>query len=151
MDAIDRKILAELQADGRLSVTDLATKVGLSLSAVHRRVRELEQSGAILGYRAVIASDAVDLGFEAIVFVTIDRTDLDTIEAFERDVANIAAVVDAERLFGEPDYLLRVVTKDLASYQDLYDNVLGRLPGVQRASSTLVMKRLRADRTLPVA
>jgi DNA-binding Lrp family transcriptional regulator len=150
MDALDRKILAELQADGRISITDLADRVGLSLSAAHRRVRELEQSKAIEGYRAIVSPSAVDLGFETIVFVTISRTDLDTIEAFEKAVMAIPSVLDAERLFGDPDYLLRVVTRDLASYQELYDNVLGRLPGVQRASSTLVMKRLRTDRMLPV-
>ena len=150
MDALDRKILSELQNDGRISVTDLAERVGLSLSAAHRRVRELELSGAIQGYRAIVSPSAVDLGFETIVFVTISRTDLDTIEGFEKAVTAIPSVVDAERLFGDPDYLLRVVTRDLASYQELYDNVLGRLPGVQRATSTLVMKRLRTDRTLPV-
>lgn len=150
MDALDRKILVVLQQDGRISITDLADRVGLSLSAAHRRVKELELSGAIRGYRAIVSPAAVDLGFETIVFVTISRTDVDTIEPFERAIAAIPEVIDAERLFGDPDYLLRVVSKDLASYQDLYDNVLGRLPGVQRATSTLVMKRLRTDRALPV-
>jgi DNA-binding Lrp family transcriptional regulator len=150
MDGIDRKILSIIQEQGRISVTELAATVGLSLSACHRRLRELEQSGAITGYRAVVAPESVGLAFEAIVFVTIARTDQPTITAFEEAVAALPNVVHAERLFGDPDYLLRVVAADLAGYQALYDSRLGALPGVQRVSSTLVMKRLVADRGLPL-
>jgi DNA-binding Lrp family transcriptional regulator len=150
VDRIDRKILAHLQDDGRMSVTDLAGRVGLSLSACHRRVKELEQSGAIERYRAVVSARAAGLGFEAIVFVTIAHTDRDTITAFEEAVAEVPNVIEAERLFGEPDYLLRVLARDLAAYQELYDRVLGSLPGVQRATSTLVMKRVRGERAVPL-
>ena len=79
MDSLDREILSALQEDGRISVTELASRVGLSLSACHRRVRELEQSGVIEQYRAVVSPAAVGLTFEAIVFVTISRTDPDTV------------------------------------------------------------------------
>lgn len=150
MDRIDREILSQLQEDGRISVTELAGRVGLSLSAAHRRLRDLEQSGAIEHYRAVISPEALGLEFEAIVFVTIGRTDLDTIAAFETAVAALPDVVEAERLFGEPDYMLRVLTRDLAAYQRLYDHALGALPGVQRLTSTLVMKRIGAERTIPL-
>ena len=99
MDALDREILSLLQDDGRMSATHLASQVGLSLSACHRRLKELEQSGAIERYRAVVAPAAVGLTFEAIVFVTIGRTDKDTIVAFEEAVVAIPAVVEAQRLF----------------------------------------------------
>ena len=151
MDALDRKILSELQNDGRISVTDLAERVGLSLSAAHRRVRELELSGAIQGYRAIVSPSAVDLGFETIVFVTISRTDLDTIEAFEKAVTAIPSVVDAERLFGDPDYLLRVAARDLDSFATLRDQKLATLPGVHRLISTIVMKRIIDNRPVPLA
>lgn len=150
MDALDREILSQLQDDGRLTVTELAQRIGLSLSACHRRVRDLEHSGAIAGYRAVVSPDAVGLAFEAIVFVTMGRTDLATIEAFEKAVVDIPNVVEAERLFGEPDYMLRVLTRDLAAYQELYDHSLGALPGVQRVASTLVMKRFGAGGAIPL-
>ena len=78
MDAVNRKILALLQEDGRLTVTELADKVGLSISPCHRRVRELERSGAIRGYRAVVDPEAVGLGFEAIVFITMRQEDRET-------------------------------------------------------------------------
>ena len=89
MDAIDREILAALQEDGRLSLTDLAARVGLTLSPCHRRVRELERAGVIEQYRAVVSPAAVGLDFEAIVFVTIDRTDPETVGAFEEGVLAI--------------------------------------------------------------
>ncbi|ANS65954.1 Lrp/AsnC family transcriptional regulator [Streptomyces lincolnensis] len=149
MDDVDRKILAELQQDGRLTVTELAARVRLSVSPCHRRLRELERSGAISGYRAVVDRTAVGLGFEALVFVSMRQEDRDTVAGFERAVGEIAEVVDAQRLFGEPDYLLRIVAADLAAYQRLYDERLATLPGVQRLNSTLVMKHVVKDRPLP--
>jgi DNA-binding Lrp family transcriptional regulator len=149
MDAVDRKILALLQGDGRLTVTELAAQVGLSVSPCHRRVRELERSGAIRGYRAIVDAGALGLSFEALVMVTMRREDRETLLAFEEGLASIPNVVQAERLFGDPDYLLRVVTADLAAYQRLQDEKLTALPGVQRMTSTLVMKRVVPDRPLP--
>ncbi|SFO20624.1 transcriptional regulator, AsnC family [Pseudonocardia ammonioxydans] len=150
VDAIDRKILAELQADGRLTVTDLAERVQLSVSPCHRRLRALEGSGAISGYRAQLDARALGLGFDALVFVTMHEAVRDTVAAFERAVADIEHVVQAQRLFGDPDYLLRVITRDLPAFQQLYDERLTTLPGVQRLSSTLVMKSVVEDRGLPL-
>ena len=149
MDAIDRKILAELQGEGRLTVTELAQRVALSVAPCHRRLRELERSGAIRGYRAVIDPEAIGLGFEVLVHVTMDREDATTISRFESGLADIPEVRHAERLFGDPDYLIRVATADLAAYQALRDDKLAALPGVQRLSSTIVMKRVVEDRPYP--
>ncbi|WP_416974196.1 Lrp/AsnC family transcriptional regulator [Streptomyces sp. 4F14] len=149
MDAIDRKILTELQLDGRLTITELAARVRLSVSPCHRRLRDLERSGAIRGYRAVVEPSAVGLAFEALVFVTMRLEDRDTVADFESALAAVPQVVQAQRLFGDPDYLLRVVTADLAAYQRLYDERLATLPGVQRLNSTLVMKHVVDDRPLP--
>jgi len=151
MDAIDRKMLSELQTEGRLTVTELAQRVQLSVAPCHRRLRELERTGVIRGYRAVLDADAVGLGFEVLVNVTMDREDAATIEAFEAGLAGVAEVRHAERLFGDPDYLVRVVTSDLAAYQALRDRKLATLPGVQRLTSTIVMKRIVDDRPLPVS
>jgi DNA-binding Lrp family transcriptional regulator len=150
VDAIDRKILAELQQDGRLTITELAARVGLSVSPCHRRLRELERGGVISGYRAVVDAQALGLGFEALLFVTMRQEDRETLLAFERAVAEIPNVVQAQRLFGDPDYLLRILTADLAGYQRLEDDRLATLPGVQRLTSTLVMKRVVQDRPLPL-
>ncbi|HMI33071.1 MAG TPA: Lrp/AsnC family transcriptional regulator [Propionibacteriaceae bacterium] len=150
MEALDRKILAELQQDGRLTVTELAGRVGLSLSPCHRRLRDLEKSGAISGYHAHLDANALGLTFEALVFATMRAGDRDTVDAFEQAVAAIPHVLQAQRLFGDPDYLLRIITRDLPAYQQLYDNRLAALPGVQRLSSTLVMKSVVENRPLPL-
>jgi DNA-binding Lrp family transcriptional regulator len=149
MDAIDRKIIAELQAEGRLTVTELAQRVGLSVAPCHRRLRELERAGAIRGYRAVV--DPTGLGFEVLVQVTMDREDAATIADFERGLADIPELRHAERLFGDPDYLLRVATADISAYQTLRDEQLATLPGVGRLTSTIVMKRIVEDRPYPLA
>lgn len=149
MDAVDRKILAALQEDGRLTVTELAARVGLSVSPCHRRLRELERTGAIRGYRAIVDGQALGLGFEALVFITMRQEDRETLLGFEAGLAGIPDVVHAERLFGDPDYLVRIVTADLAAYQRLQDEKLSALPGVQRMTSTLVMKRVVHERPLP--
>ncbi|MBP1136599.1 DNA-binding Lrp family transcriptional regulator [Arthrobacter sp. PvP023] len=150
MDKIDRKILAELQVDGRLSLTDLAERVGLSLSPCHRRLRALEESGAISGYRAQLDAEALGLTFEALVFVTMRDGDRDTVAAFEEAVAGTRHVLRAQRLFGDPDYLLQVVARDVREFQRLYDEQLSALPGVQRLSSTLVMRNVVENRPLPL-
>ena len=151
MDAIDRQIIAELQAEGRLTVTALARRVNLSVAPCHRRLRELEQAGVIRGYRAVIDPATIGLGFEVLVQVTMDREDAATIEKFERGLAKVPAVRHAERLFGDPDYLLRVSTADIAAFQSLRDEKLATLPGVQRLTSTIVMKRVVDERPFPVS
>ncbi|MFD8723063.1 Lrp/AsnC family transcriptional regulator [Streptomyces sp. NPDC059629] len=148
-DAKDRKILAGLQQDGRLAVTELAARVQLSVSPCHRRLRDLEAPGTIRGYRAVVDPGALGLHFEALVFATLRREAPGTVTAFEEAVSAIPHVLQVQRLFGEPDYLLRVATADLAAFQQLYDERLARLPGVQRLTSTLVMKHVVADRPLP--
>src|SRR5215472_3579317 len=103
MDDIDRKILAELQRDGRLTVTELADRVRLTPAPCHRRLRELERTGVITGYRAVLDPAAVGLGFECLVSVTLDRGDASTVAAFEAALAAIPQIRHAERLFGDPD------------------------------------------------
>jgi len=150
MDDVDRKILAELQTDGRLTITELAERVQLSVSPCHRRLRSLEQSGVISAYRAHLDPTAVGLTFSALVFVTLRDGDRSAVEAIEAAVLQLVEVTQAQRLFGDPDYLLHVVTRDLPSFQRLYDDKLSTLPGVQRLSSTLVMKDVVRDRPLPL-
>lgn len=146
MDAIDGKILAELSHQGRMSITELGERVGLSVSPCHRRVRDLERDGIITGYRATIDHALTGFGFEAIVLVTMLRANSASVADFEEAVIKIGNIVEAQRLFGEPDYLLRVMCADTADYQRLWDEHLGTLPGVGKLNTTLVMKHVVADR-----
>ncbi|GKX55424.1 AsnC family transcriptional regulator [Leminorella grimontii] len=146
MDGFDRKILAQLQSDGRLSITELAERVNLSLSSCHRRLRALEQDGVITGYRANLDPGKMGFNFVAIVFATLKEGDRRAVSAFEEAVEGIPQIVLAQRLFGDPDYLMHVVTRDLDAFQKLYDQKLSAMPGVQHLRSTLVMKTVVQDR-----
>ncbi|MFC5431714.1 Lrp/AsnC family transcriptional regulator [Paraburkholderia denitrificans] len=150
MDTIDRKILAELQQDGRLSITELSERVGLSLSPCQRRLRALESAQVVSGYRATIDPATVGLNFSAIVFVTLSESSSESIQSFENALVGIPEITQAERLFGEPDYMLHVVTRDLKAFQELYDRRLTALPSVLKLTSTLVMKSIFQDRPLPL-
>ena len=148
MDAIDREILALLQADGRITLTELSKKVQLSLSRCQRRVRDLEAAGIIEGYRAVLNPGAVGLKFEALIFATLDRAA--NVTAFDAALTEVPEVIEAQRLFGAPDYLLRIVTADQTAFQRLYDEVLILLPGIRGLKSTIVMKQSVPLRPLPL-
>lgn len=148
MDRTDRQIVAHLEDDGRQTITELARRVSLTPAPCQRRLRELESRGVIRGYHADVDATALGVGFEVVVSVTMDREDTSTIEAFERRLADIPEVCRAERLFGEPDYLLRVMTADIAAYQRLRDGALAALPGVQRLTSTIVMRTIVGRRSL---
>ncbi|SJM61151.1 Lrp/AsnC family transcriptional regulator [Gulosibacter sp. 10] len=147
MDAIDRAMLSLLQDDGRATMTEVAAQVGLSLSACHRRFRDLEAKGVIRGFRADVDLELLGFPFEALVFVTMRAGDAVVIAEFEAGVAEIPHVVQAHRLFGEPDYQLYVAARSKQHFQELYDERLSQLPGVQRLTSTLIMKTLVAGRS----
>jgi Lrp/AsnC family leucine-responsive transcriptional regulator len=150
MDAIDRDILCHLQENGRMSNVDLARAVGLSPTPTARRVRELERRGAIRGYRAIVDPEAVQRSFQVLVWVDLVQGTREIIEAFEEALLDIPDVVEAQRLFGEPDYLLRVASRDSDAYERLYTTRLAALPGVRKARSQLAMKTIRTGLTLPV-
>ena len=150
MNKIDKKILAHLQAEGRLSVTELAERVGLSVSPCHRRVKVLEDTGVIQGYRAQLNPELVGLNFSAIIFVTLKDGNRDSLQAFEAAIIDIPQIVQAQRLFGDPDYLLQIMTTNLASFQKLYDEKLSAIPSIQRLTSTIVMKDVVSGRLLPI-
>ncbi|SMB89062.1 transcriptional regulator, AsnC family [Pasteurella testudinis DSM 23072] len=150
MDSIDKKILAVLQENGRISLTELADMVNISLSPCQRRVRAMEQAGVIDGYRARLNPNRVGLNFSAMVFVMLKEVSHEPAERFEQAIKDIPEIVQADRLFGETDYLLHITTRDLDSFQVLYDRRLVHLPNVQRMTSTLVMKKVIPPRGLPL-
>ena len=149
MDSVDRNILADLQQDGRLTVTELAARVHLSVSRCQRRLRELERSGVIRGYRAIVDLATLGLGFEVLVFIHLRQGDRNALVAFDDALAAIPEILEAQRLFGAPDYLLRVATPDLNAYQRLFDEKLATLPIVERLTSTIVMKQVVGPRPAP--
>lgn len=148
-DRTDRTLLAQLSKDGRMTVTDLASRISLSVSRTQRRLRDLESAGIIRGYAADIDYAAIGFGFEAILFVTI--RDLTRLPDIDTAFAEIPQVIEAQRLFGDPDYLVRIRETNLEAYQRLYDLQLARIPGVARITSTIVMKTVVEPRPTSIA
>ena len=144
MDRIDRAIIGELRRDARLPNVELAERISLSPSACLRRVRALEQAGVIRGYRADIDPAADGRGFEVEVMIELTHKDRATVEAFERRIAAMDPVVECRRMFGVPDYLVRVAVADTAAYEAFYMNELAELPGIGRVSSQFTMKLVKS-------
>lgn len=137
---IDHRIICELDADARLTMFELGERVGLSSSAVHRRVRALEERGVITGYRAVIDRAAIGRDFEVYVSIMMRTTDPAAVTELEDALDRIEEVVACHRLFGEPDYLVLVAVEDLAAYERLWTERLATLPNAARVSSQMTMK-----------
>jgi DNA-binding Lrp family transcriptional regulator len=144
VDATDRKIIAELQRDGRLSNVELADRVGLTPAPCLRRVKRLEDQGVILGYAARIDPHSTGRGFEVLVNVDLTRKDRATFEAFEAAVAAFDEVTELRRMFGLPDYVLRVATASITSYETFVSTQLGDVPGILRLDSHLTMKTIKS-------
>lgn len=144
MDRTDRAIIDELRENARLSNVELAERVNLSPSPCLRRVRALEQAGVIRGYRADIDPAAIGRGFEVEVMIEITHKDRATVEDFERRIAALDEVLECRRMFGIPDYLIRVAVADTAAYEAFYMNELAELPGIGRVSSQFTMKLVKA-------
>jgi Lrp/AsnC family transcriptional regulator, leucine-responsive regulatory protein len=150
MDRVDRAILRHLQVDGRLTNVELAERVNLSPSPCLRRVRALEQAGAIRGYHADIDPAAVDLGFEVLVHAELRIKDRATVEAFEERIAALDEVIECRRMFGLPDYVIRVAVADPGAYETFYMTKLAELPGIGRVNSQFTMKAVKPGGRLPI-
>ncbi|ALU69516.1 ArsR family transcriptional regulator [Rhodococcus erythropolis R138] len=144
MDAMDDAILFHLRQDSSLTNTELADLVGLTPSPCLRRVKKLEADGIITGYRAIVSQEALGRGFQVIVTAEIGVNDQATIEDFESQVAAFDEVIECRRLFGIPDYFIRVAVKDLATYENFMVTKLSGLPAVSRVTSLITMKTIKS-------
>ncbi|MEU9447570.1 Lrp/AsnC family transcriptional regulator [Streptomyces sp. NPDC048277] len=145
LDAIDREILFHLRQDGRLTNVELAKRVGLTPPPCLRRLKRLEDSGVITGYHAVINPEAVGRGLEVMIDIEVYATDLKTIETLEETLASYDEVIEFRRMFGRPDYFLRVAVADHAAYNAFLTGKLTGLPGILRVESHLTMKKIKPD------
>ena len=154
LDSIDRRILQALQADGRLTFDELAGRVGLSASAVLRRVRRLEEMETISGYVALVKPEAVGLGLTAYLNVRLEKHSeahkRNPMDLFKAAVQAWPEVVECASLTGEMDYLLRVVVTDMAHYARFISDTLLRHPSVQDCKSSFVLERIKGTTAMPV-
>lgn len=144
IDAIDVKVLRELQRDGRISINDLSDRVGLSPTPISRRVRNLEESGVINGYCAII--DEVALGFEVSVFVSVqlDKQVDEALARFEAAIADFPEVVECWLMTGNRDYMLRIATTGLKEFEQFLVGTLTKLHGVASIESSIPLRRVKA-------
>lgn len=143
LDAVDREILFQLGRNGRLSNVELAKRVGLTPPPCLRRVKRLEEAGVITGYRAVVDPEAVGRALEVLVDVEVYANDRKSFEQFENTVASYDEVVECRRMYGRPDYFLRVAVADHAAYEVFLTEKLSGLPAVLRLTSHLTMKAVK--------
>ena len=151
LDAIDCRIVASLQADGRLSNIELAARVGLSPSPCLRRVKRLERDGYIDAYRAVLQRERIGLGLSVFVGVKIEGHANDQALAFEKAVLTMPEVVAFHLVSGEVDYFLEVVVPDLEHYRQFLITKLLELSIVREVRSNIAIQTLKAGAPLPLA
>lgn len=150
MDAIDRRILIELQADGRLTNNDLAERIGLSPSPCLRRVRALEAAGVIEGYTARLNPARLDLSTSVYVRVWLSGQDDETVRRFTDSILALPHVIECHMMAGDCDFLLRVVARDLDAYRRFQAEKLARIEGVQSLKTEIPLQRIKVTAALPV-
>lgn len=150
LDAIDRKILAALQADARLTTEQLSEKVGLSPSPCARRVRNLEAAGIIKGYVALVDQVKVDLPISVFASVKLERQREEELDRFAAAVRRWPEIVECYLMTGRQDYLLRIVVKDLEAYEAFLKRTLTRLEGVASIESGFALSQVKHSNVLPI-
>lgn len=150
LDAIDVRILAELQRDGRITITDLAEKVGLSASPCLRRVRMLEDAGVIAGYVAVVDQNKVGLEVNVFASIRLERQREEELERFNAAVARWPEVMECYLMTGTRDYLMRIVVSSLGEYERFIRDKLSRLDGVSSIESSFALSRVKHATAVPI-
>jgi Lrp/AsnC family leucine-responsive transcriptional regulator len=151
LDAIDRKILAVLQEDGRVSLADLSAQVGLSPSPCLRRVRLLEKAGIIARYVAMVDQRAAGLPVSVFISIKLESQREQALARFSKAIARWPEVLECYLMTGPRDYLLRVVVADLAAYEQFLKQKLTRLDGIASIESSFALEQVKYTNVLPIA
>ena len=150
LDAIDRKILSILQKDSRVTMQDLAERVGLSVSPCHRRVKLLEENGIITRYSAMVDQKSLGLHVSVFISIKLERQKEEDLDRFAKAISGWSEVLECYLMTGNRDYLLRVVASDLASYETFLKTKLTRLNGIASIESSFALSQVKYSISLPV-
>ncbi len=145
-DKYNERILQELKLDGRIANSELAEKIGLSPSACLRRVQELENSGVIKGYRAILDSELMGNNFVAYVGIGLSEHSTQSQLAFEQAVKSAVEVIECHNVTGAFEYILRIETRDIKSFKSFHADVLGAIPQVSTITTHVVMESPKDER-----
>lgn len=150
LDRSDRSILTVLQSDGRIPVTALAERIGLSPNATAERLRRMQRDGVITGFRAILSAAALGRGLTAFVEVKLDRTSSDVFDAFAASIRQVADVEECHMVAGGFDYLLKTRHRDMAAYRAFLSDRLLDLPGVRETRTYAVMEAVVEGAPMPL-
>ncbi|SMO53227.1 Lrp/AsnC family transcriptional regulator [Ruegeria faecimaris] len=150
LDTTDRKILAALQRNGRMSNAELSEQVNLSPSACHRRVQRLEADGYIRNYVALLDARKMNVPTTVFVEITLQGQAEEVLEAFEKAVARIPDVLECHLMAGTADYILKVVAENTEDFARIHRQYLSRLPGVAQMQSSFALRTVFKTTALPV-
>jgi Lrp/AsnC family leucine-responsive transcriptional regulator len=150
LDAIDRKLLAELQDNGRLTATELADRIGLTTSPALRRLRMLEEARVIRGYTALVDQAKVGLPVSVFVSIKLERQSEAAMAKFEKALQRCPEVVECYLMTGPRDYMLRVVARDLADYERFVKQTLTRIDGIANIESSFALAQVKHLSRLPI-
>ena len=151
LDRTDARILTELQTDGRLTVVELGDRVGLTGTPCARRVKQLEQSGVISGYAAVLDPARLGLKVQAFVQVKLERHTVENVEHFQRELAALDQIVSCFATTGEYDFMLQIVAPDLDALSALVLKKLLKLPSVRDVHSSIVLDTIKRSPRVPLS
>ena len=150
LDDASKKILRVLQEDGRITVQDLAERVGLSTSPCWRRLKDLEASGLIKGYAALLDRREIGLDLCVIVQVTLARHEEGVVDAFEQRIRQCEEVVECYEMTGDADYILKILTSDIEAFNHFLHNMLLKIPGVAQLRSSVALKEIKYKTALHI-
>lgn len=150
LDAASQKILDVLQQDGRVTIQDLAERVGLSTSPCWRRLKELEASGLIRGYAALLDRRKTGLDLCVIVQVTLARHEEGVVDAFEAEIRTCREVVECYEMTGDADYILKILMPDIEAFNQFLHTKLLKIPGVSQLRSSVALKEIKYETALPL-
>ena len=150
LDEIDRKILAELQSNGRISVVELSNRVNLTKTPCAERLRRLERNGIIEGYRAQLNPKALDASYISFVQISLEQTTTEMFEKFYEAVNRIPEIQSCHMVAGGFDYLLKIRTRDVTHYRAILGEHIATLPGVQQTHTYVVMETVKDESSVPV-
>ncbi|MGH1539131.1 MAG: Lrp/AsnC family transcriptional regulator [Arenicella sp.] len=151
IDKVDRKILDILQVEGRLSNQEVADRVNISAAACWRRIRALETAGVISRYVALLNRKALDLKFSTFVHVSLARHEPGSVERFEQVMLQRDDVLECHATTGDADFLLKVVSEDIESYNRFLEETIFTLPGILRVGTNITLREVKSETRIPLA
>lgn len=150
LDKLDRRILAVLQRDGRVSMKDLAEQVGLSITPCIERVKRMERDNVIMGYYARVNPPALGAALLVFVEITLDHKSGNMFEQFRREVLRIPEVLECHLVSGDFDYLIKARIREMSEYRKLLGDILLQLPGAVQSKSYVVMEEIKESLMIDV-